>query len=561
MMRLLRAALMLLVAALFGCAPSPGASKTSAPPRFGKISGKPDARAWLPPKERGNAEVLVVEGGVAGDRVTTLLEVPETDCAIAIARATPSVDDVDLFAYGEDGAVLGSDEGADKSPSLLICPPHPRRVMLVARIAAGHGLVAIGAQPVALSNAEKAAEAYGVRYRPGEIARRMNIWPGLEERIEAHRRQIGGEWIDLRRVPVPLDARTPTRLTAPIEADRCLHVLAAPSVEVTGLDLTLFDPDGRILGRGEAVGRERSLVVCSPTPVAVTLELRPHGGIGLAVVMMSRSREGTENDIDRTALRLEVFATGDVPTGQKTLAAALGRAGYAPGRVVLSGNLPFGRRQSTPLDLPGGCSRLDWVSGLPLRGVRLWAYAPDGTLLATDEGARPILFVCGKAGRIRLDAEALSLPGPYALELRQERGTPKLLDDHSLGASRLIRRMVERGIIDSGRRVGAVYVHPLTKTAIARQSLTLPIGRCLDATLALGPGAEGAELRFVKPDGTELGISRGGTVTSHRVCSRDADTMSNPAVTAEMRVLGGAATGLLTAHLTDPWPRSGAPAR
>jgi hypothetical protein len=553
----------ILLAALLlcGCGGTVPSGKPAPLGRFGKVSGKPDASAWLAPKARGNAEVLVVEGGVAGDRVTSLLEIPDAECAIAIARATPSVDDIDLFAYGEDGAVLGSDEGSDKTPSLLICPPHPRRVMLLARIAAGHGLVAIGAQRVEVRDAEKAAAAYGVRYRPGEIARRLTVWPGLEERIDAHRRQLGGEWVDVRRVAVPLDARTPTRLSAPIEAERCLHVLASPSDEVSGLDMTLLDPDGRILGRAEAIGRDRSVVVCSPTPVAVTVELRPHGSVGLAVVMMSRSREGTETEIDRDVLRFSVFATQGVTEERAQLAATLSRSGYSAGRVVLSGTLPLGRRTSTELTVSPGCARLDWVSGAPLRGVRVWIYSPDGALIANDEGAHPVLFVCGKGGKVRLDAESLARPGPFAVELRQERAMPKLLEDHPLAAGRLLRRMLERGIIDTGRRVGAVYVHSLGTTAIARQKLTLPIGRCLDATLAIGPGAEGAELRVLGADGAELSLARGSAVTSTRVCARDSETNDSPEVTAELRVLGGNATGILTAHLTDPGAKKREPPR
>lgn len=549
--------LTLLFAIACGGSARPG--KSGAQARFGKVDGKPDASAWLSDKSRGSAEVLVVEGGVTGDRVTSLLEIPEAECAIAIARATPSVDDLDLFAYGEDGAVLGSDEGADKSPSLLICPPHPRRVMLMARIAAGHGIVAIGAQRVDVRDAERAAAAYGVRYRPGEVARRLTVWPGLEERIDAFRRQLGGEWVDVRRVAVPLDARTPTRLSAPVEAERCLHVLASPSDEVGGLDMTLLDPDGRILGRADAVGRDRSIVVCSPTPVAVTVELRPHGGVGLAVVQMSRSREGTETEIDRAVLKLSVYAMRGVTEERAELATALSQSGYAEGRVIASGSLPLGRRTSTELTLPAGCSRLDWVSGVPLRGVRLWAYAPDGALLGSDEGARPVLFLCGKGGKVRLDAESLSRPGPYAVELRPERGTPKLLDDHPLAASRLIRRMLERGVIETARRVGAVYVHALTPATLARQKLTLPIGRCLDATVAVGPGAEGVELRFLGSDGAELALVRGSSTASTRICARDSENNDSPEVTAELRLLGGSATGLLTAHLTDPARKRGPP--
>src|SRR5262245_13766960 len=107
-------ALALGVAAV-ACAPANTTAK--APPRFGKIAGKPTKQPWMEGKQSvGEAEVLMVEQGVAGDRISSLLEVPETECAVVIARATPSIEDVDLFAYGEDGAVLGSDEGSDKQP-------------------------------------------------------------------------------------------------------------------------------------------------------------------------------------------------------------------------------------------------------------------------------------------------------------------------------------------------------------------------------------------------------------------------------------------------------------
>ena len=152
--------LLALVLALgpLACA-SPASPGRSPPPRFGKVSGAPSKQAWMQGKESvGEAEVLAVEAGVADDRVSSLLEVPESDCAVAIARATPSVDDVDLFAYGEDGAFLGSDEGSDKQPAILVCPPHPKRIFLSARIVAGHGLVAHGAQRVPVSEAERGAK-------------------------------------------------------------------------------------------------------------------------------------------------------------------------------------------------------------------------------------------------------------------------------------------------------------------------------------------------------------------------------------------------------------------
>jgi hypothetical protein len=545
-------------ALLLGCAPKKPGASSLAPPRFGRVEGLPDTRGWLKPTPGGQAEVVAVEGGVVGDRVTSLLEVPEGDCAIAIARATQTVDDLDLFAYGEDGAVLGSDEGADKTPALLVCPPHPRRVLLMARIAAGFGFVAIGAQRVSVKDAPQTAALYGVHYLPGEIAKRLTVWPGLDETIEAHRRRIGGRWIDVRRVQVPLDARTPTRISASVDADHCLDALVVPSDEVNSLDAVLTGEDGKILGRAESWGRERSLVVCSPIPASVTLELRPRAGIGVAVAMFSRSTDGSEREIDAETLRLEVFATSSVTDERKRHDAAEAALGYPAPRVAAAGSLPLGRRLSYPLELPDGCVRLDWVSGTPLRAVEAWLYAADGSLLATDDGSAPRLFRCGPAASVRLDATSLSRPGPFALELYPEPGTPKQLEKEPLAASRLLARMSAAGLIVRARQVGAVYALELTTTALAKQQLTLPFGRCLDATVAIGPGGSGVELRLVREDGTELGAGRGDTTTNVHACAVDATSGTAPPVIAELRLAAGTATALLTAHQTDP--RAPAPA-
>jgi hypothetical protein len=541
-----------------GCGATKPKPSSSAPAHFGRIERQPDTRAWLSPTPGGQAEVVAVKGGVVGDRVTSLLEVPEGDCAIAIARATQTIDDVDLFAYGEDGAVLGSDESADKTPAILVCPPHPRRILLMARIAAGYGFVAIGAQRVSVSDAPRAASVYGVHYRPGEIAKRLTVWPGLDETIEAHRRRIGGHWIDVRRVQVPLDGRTPTRISAAIDAERCLDALVIPSDDVSSLDAVLAGEDGKILGHAESWGRERSLVVCSSIPTSVTLELRPHAGIGVAVAVLSRSVEDTEADIDAETLRLDAFAVGSVAEERKRHDAAQIALGYAAPRVVASGTLPLGRRVSFPLELPEGCVRLDWVSGAPLRGVDAWLYGADGSLLASDSGKSPRLFRCGAAAGVRLDADSLSRPGPFALELYAEPGTPKLLDKHPLAASRLLGRMLEQGLIDRARQVGAIYALDLTPSALGKQALTLPFGRCLDATVAIGPGGSGVELRLVRSDGTELALGRGDTATSVRACALDATSGTAPEVVAELRLTAGSANALLTAHQTDP--RGPAPA-
>jgi hypothetical protein len=377
----------------------------------------------------------------------------------------------------------------------------------------------------------------------------MSVWPGLDERLEEHRRELGGGWVDLRRVAVPLDARTPTRLSAAVDADRCLDLLVVPSDEIVALDVTLLDAEGRIVGRARGGGSDRSLVVCSPTPSAITFELRPHVGIGLAIAMMSRSREGTEADIDADAVRLDLYPTEGIGPERARRATELGRLGLPTGRLVASGTLPLGQRKSLAFDLPAGCSRLDLVAGTPLRGVDAWIYADDGSLLASASGPSPILYACSAGGRARLDAESLFRPGPFALELRNEPGTPKVLVEHPLAASRLLSRMIERGVIPTARRVGAVYVHPVGPTLLARQSLLVPVGRCLDVTGAIGPGASGFEIRLVGGDNQQVALASGEHSTSVRACAADAPGGN---LVAELRISAGSATALLTAHQVDP---------
>ena len=92
----------------------------------------------------------------------------------------------------------------------------------------------------------------------------------------------------------------------------------------------------------------------------------------------------------------------------------------------------------------------------------------------------------------------------------------------------------------------------MTPEHLETEQLLVPFGRCLDATVALGPGASGIELRLVRKDGTELALGRGDSATSVHACAVDATAGSAPELVAELRVAAGTATALLTAHQTDP---------
>jgi hypothetical protein len=248
--------------------------------------------------------------------------------------------------------------------------------------------------------------------------------------------------------------------------------------------------------------------------------------------------------------RLDLYPTLGVGPERERRAAELKRLGLPAARLVTTGTLPLGQRKSVSFDLPAGCSRLDLVAGTPLRGVDAWLYADDGSLLGSASGPSPVLYACVAGGRVRLDAESLFRPGPFALEHRVEPDTPKALVEHPLAASRLLARMVARGVIATARRVGAVYVHPVGPNALARQSLLLPVGRCLDVTGAIGPGASGIEVRLLSSDNRQIALGSGVHSTSVRACANDSGGGGD--VVAELRASAGSATALVTAHQVDP---------
>src|SRR5450432_332883 len=490
------------------CTPQPSMPTTrSASPAFGKASGSPNTRRWF--RTERETEVVAVEAGVAGDRVATLVDLPDSSCAVFIGRATDTVEDLDLLAYGEDGAVLGMDEGPDKTPALLICPPHPGRVYVAARIAAGHGLVAIGVERVEPKDAERAANVYHARHRQEENDARLAAWPGLAERVAEHRAHLGGKWQDVRRVAVPLDARIPTRISATVAENRCLHALVLATDELSHVELSALDQNGQILGRAATLGRDRSLVVCSPLETPVTFEFRPQGGRGVAVVVLSQSEPGTASEID-DALRVELYASGTLDETRQKNAARLDGLGYPKAKVLKTGTLQPGRLDSASFALPKGCSRVDVFAGAPVRQISARLWAADDSLIAASEGrAAPVLFACGAGGSVRLDTESLTRPGPYSVELRVEADSSSTLQAYPLAAGRLLAHLLERGLIQSGAQSGKITHHSLSPEHLDTEEILVPVGRCVDLTLALGAGATGAEVRMIDSDsGAELALSR-----------------------------------------------------
>lgn len=546
---------------LAGCGGAGGGAAPAAPGSFGKAEGGVDGRRFLgedadKAKKAGAAdsEVVAVDAGAPGDRISGLVNVPENDCVLLIARASQTVDDVDLFVYGDDGTAFGSDEAPNKTPSLLVCPPHPKRLFAVARIAAGHGMVAVGAQRVARRDAAAVGKALDARGRPGEAAGRVAGWPGLDESIADHRRALGGTWQEVRRTALPVDARIPSRASAVVDAERCLDLLVLPSDEVSHLDIAVLDESGRIVGRGVASGRERFAVVCSRTKENITLEVRPQAGRGIAAVVMARSKTPTLGELPPDAMQLELSPLGDLKATSSQLEETLANRGYGKAKTLASGSLTLGQRTSSSVTLPAGCNRIDVVGGRPLIGLKAWLWAADGALLARGEDHRQVtLFACGGGGSGRLDVEPLTRPGPYAAQLRAEGAVAPVLVKHPLAASRLLDRMAARGVLRRGNQAGAPQEMLVDDAHRRGIDVLVPIGRCVDVDAALGPGATGVELRAVDSESAdELELSAGSESAALRICALDSGRTLKARV--EITVGVGSTTALVATRMLSPRP-------
>jgi hypothetical protein len=485
-----------------------------------------DAHPWLAPQAAvasaagaGPLQILGADVASEGDRLGAFVAIPEDECLLAYTRASPTIVDVDLFAYDDDGSAFATDESPEVEAAVLVCPPHPRRLYVVARVMAGAGLLAIGVQSVPRSAEAAVAKAVGTRGRPGEDSGKLDAWPGLEGRIRAHRLGIGARWEDVRRVVVPLSPRAATRISATIEANRCLDVLATPSEEIASFDLLAEDATSRILARGREQGRDRSLVLCSATAVSISLSVRPRASQGLAAITIGRSSNFAAKEISASARIISVTQPAELDAARRALDAELVSKGYAAPKSVATGTARVGSRTSISLDLPAGCARLDVISGRPLADVAATLWDDRGAMIAdTRGGAGATIFACGKGGAARLDLEAQESPGPFAVEVRRDHTAPPLLVAHPIAAARLLERMGAGGeAIDASSAASATLVQ-LDPAQLKTFPLTVAASTCVEVIAALDGGGTGVDLRLVAL-GTDGTITRSPDVAGDRLCA------------------------------------------
>ncbi len=442
-----RAFLVLALAACHSVAQSPAAP----PAAPNVVGGDLDAKSLLGDVpfraiQLGAGPARVVASGPLGEgeRRGAFVDVPASSCLLGYARASTSVEDIDVVAFAEEGNPIAADEAPDAHPTVLVCPPHPDRVYLAVHDASGEGLVALAAQIFPQEHAGEIASKLGAHGAQGDGPRSADAWPGLDERVRAHRAALGGRWEETKRIAVTADARTETIVPLAADANQCVDVFAVGDDSVALLDLEVADGDGRIVARAHEGARERSVDVCTTSALAGSVHLRPHVGTGLAAVVVGKTPlDGASELTDRPETAWYATAR-TVDQARRALDVALERAGYGAGTTAGSGSLVFGRRSSLPLDpTPSACSRVDVVAGSPLALFDARVWDDRGALVASGEGASQVaLFVC-RAQKTQLELEARGRPGPFGVVMRKERWQSPAFMQKPLAASRMLARSAD----------------------------------------------------------------------------------------------------------------------
>jgi hypothetical protein len=500
------------------------------------LGGLPDRAMSL---GAGNASLVGASLTIENDWIGGFVYVPEDVCILAYARGAHSVADVDVAVYSDDGAILALDEARDPHPTVVLCPPHPTRVYVAGHVAEGEGLVAVAAHLVPKERATALAQGLGVHgpldqgFVPGDAG------PGLDDTVQRHYLELGGQWQEVRRLLLSVDARVPAYVAVAIDAGRCVDAFVVPVGDLGPVDAEIVDADGRTLSRSRDGTGPRSLTVCSPAAATGTLAVRPHIGRGLAAVVLARASVDLYRDMSS---RPEVgwFSPKRSLQAAKTLLeATLSGHGYGAPTMTTLGLLTPAARTSIALDLKtaaGSCMRVDVTAGEPLALVIANLWSDGGSLLATDEGpSSALLFACAHGGA-RLELEARERSGPYSVAVRPERWRDPAFERLPLAASRMLARVASEPEKILEGQVQSVRIVSIDSANGVSWGESVPAGKCMHVTAGVEGDGAGLELRAFDEAHAEIDRAEAPDAAAVRTC---APASAGRLVHFEMRASAG----------------------
>lgn len=472
----------------------------------------------------GASELHVVATGAAaeGDRVGGFVQVKPDMCLVSYARGSKGVEDLDILVFDDEGASLMADQTLGAAPGVVLCPPHAERMYLLARVASGQGVIALGAHAVKPERAQAVAIHLGARMTQEEgRGPQQSAWPGLEERVERRRSDLGGKWLELGRAARPVSQRAPTYVSTSLPAATCLDVMVIPNEEVRGLQVNLQDEQGMVIGRAIEQGEDRVALVCSPVDTTISVEVRPLRGHGMAAVVLSRSEAGTEKELAALPDARRVGSMLPLPELAQRTEAALGPHYSVKKKLVGRGPLQIGATVSHRHRLAAGCTRLDILAGAPLTSVRASLWSSDILWSRAEGGEQATVFGCtDRPTDVEVEVEGQGGPGQHLVEARwAAEASPQLLAN-PVAAARLLGRL----------NAGANVVLPSMLQDVrdvevnqdSRHTLPYSIaqGTCQTMVVALNPLASGVTL-WLKEGQEIVERGHGGEVASVRRCAQD----------------------------------------
>ncbi|HHH11943.1 MAG TPA: hypothetical protein ENK23_07720, partial [Sorangium sp.] len=430
---------------LLGCAAPPPRS----PSRLAVAAAPIDGAALLAASVRqaraaGASGLKVLSSGVLqeGDVIGGFVSLPADACMLGLARPGATVRDVDVFAYNDAGERIAADESPDAKASILVCPPHPARLYLAARLVAGEGLLAVGVMQLPKARAAALARRIEVR-RPGGDSGKLDAWPGLERKIRQRYQAVGGHWEEVRRASMPLHPAAPSVLSVELPPRRCLDVMVVPDDAVQAVDVEVVDGGGRIVARGRPPGRDRYLLICGQAPQRLSILVRPRITSGMAAIIVAQSVAGAAAELSQkvwvdsasAALPLAAAVTAQHEKTTRLRLDAPRRLGHA--------ELILGAPRAFEVKLSAGCSRIEAVAGAPLGPFDASLWNRQREVLGRVRGAAAAaLFHCnGSEETVRVELVAVHHGGPVALFVQTDRQPPAVLLQHPLAAARLLQRL------------------------------------------------------------------------------------------------------------------------
>jgi hypothetical protein len=256
-------------------------SHTAAVPRAPTKDGRP-AEDVLSERADAYGEVLAAQGfkptGFMARgflppmaRDTHPVRISAKHCALFVALASPTVDDLDAAVYSAGGSALVEDDGSDARPILTLCA---------------------GAEPLDVYysvNAYQGAGAFVARIfeRPAAADDELvTLADGGPSPLTEQSRQLRkrGFEDDAAPVDLALEPAAPVRMAMRVAAGQCYTLVAEGRDGLEGVSMRLLDAGGRELAFGVGDGELAALQYCAEESSDYGLELLADRGQGTARV-------------------------------------------------------------------------------------------------------------------------------------------------------------------------------------------------------------------------------------------------------------------------------------